>query len=56
LKLQYDEPLLDFAFNFNLSRYREVGRELAASARAAAAAVGCCNFKVSESRVESAWF
>jgi hypothetical protein len=34
LKLQYDEPLSSFAFNFNLRRYTEGGRGLADMAAA----------------------
>jgi len=35
LKLQYDEPLFNFAFNFNLRRYNKAARKAAEDAVAA---------------------
>jgi len=61
--LEYDEPLSDFAFDFNLRRYTMAMGGTAGAAAAAGrrrllvdpTAVGRCNLIPIQIRVESAW-
>jgi len=47
LKLKYDEPLPNLAFNFNLHRYNMLVVD---------SQVGRCRLNPVDARVESAWF